>query len=217
MFTHRTCWASPSFCRHQCLSASQWTASQRNCWGNSDRGGGGRGMHNIKIQLPKLVEDHCKVYLQTFRRQWESYSNLIYSLKTVLSFHTCSIGKVELSISEDTTMVFEDLIQSADLFLRFANTCRVALAWAGTGQGQEHEISGYQQYSPTCCVFVVCGCLNVWRQHCTKNSKTCTKHNHSRSWWCIQLWVSLHLCICGLLEASGGCMKAKEVTIPQKS
>ncbi len=77
MLTHRSCWASPSFCRHWCLSASQWSSSQRNCPGNSDRRGGRveETMHGIKIQLLKLVEDHCKVYLQTFRQQRASENN----------------------------------------------------------------------------------------------------------------------------------------------
>lgn len=40
MLTHRSYWVSLSFCWHQCLSASQWSSSQRCCWGNSDRNGG---------------------------------------------------------------------------------------------------------------------------------------------------------------------------------
>lgn len=60
MFTHRTCWASPSFCRHQCLSASQWTASQRNCWGNSDRGGGVEGCTTSRFSCRNLSKTTAK-------------------------------------------------------------------------------------------------------------------------------------------------------------
>lgn len=50
MFTHRSCWASPSFCQHRCLSASQWNSSQRSCRGNSDRRGRGSGGDDVQHQ-----------------------------------------------------------------------------------------------------------------------------------------------------------------------
>lgn len=59
-------------------------------------------VYNIKIQLLKLVEDHCKVYLQTFWIQQTGYNIQIQRIKFCL--HTCSIGNVLPSILEDSTM-----------------------------------------------------------------------------------------------------------------
>lgn len=63
MLTHRSCWVSPSFCRHWCQSASQWSSAQRNCRGNSDNREGER------------------------RRQWTtSIFNCWNKLKTTIKF-----------------------------------------------------------------------------------------------------------------------------------
>lgn len=66
--THRSCWASPSFCRHWCLSASQWSSSQRNSPGNSD-GGRGEWMRQCttsRFSCSNPSKTAAKVYLQTF-------------------------------------------------------------------------------------------------------------------------------------------------------
>lgn len=138
MLTHRSCWVSPSFCRHWCLSASQWSFAQRNCRGNSDNGEGERmrqwttSIFNCRNKLRTTIKFISKLSGTSNRARI-----IREKIKESLHFLTCSIGKVWPSIWAEFMMELEDSIHSSECFLRLANSCRVALAWT-RAEGQKH-------------------------------------------------------------------------------
>lgn len=181
MLTHRSCWASPSFCRHWCLSASQWSSSQRNCRGNSDKEGRESGRDNAQHQdsaAETRRKTTAQVYLQTF------------GPARIIRYAT--EGSCERSYLQHRQRVAEqlgrlkDVVGGLDPVLgMLPQICKLLQGRVGLDKDRTRaragETAGYHGDVITCCVCVclwvcalVCVCLSLWRQQRARN-KNCSK------------------------------------------
>lgn len=171
MLTHRSCWASPSFCRHWCLSASQWSSSQRNCRGNSDRRGGERRRTTSRFSCRNSLKTTAK-----FISRLSDNSGPARIIRYTEAGSEFSYLQHWQSVAEYFCRVYDVVGGFNPVLGVLPQICKLLQGGIGLDKDRTRtrtcEMAGYQQDFITCCV---CVCVAVWV--CVGSSILKTKSN----------------------------------------